>query len=321
MTHDGPAPGWIPSRLSTGAGGVRCEWIDAAGIRITEPFFEMTLARCRHEGRARAWSTLEHLREQAERAPHISPAFIFHVSRCGSPLFSQLLGLDERAVVLSEAPLLDEILRSDRPDREPLFAAALRLLGRRRSVGEARLFVKTDCWHMFYAPLIRRLYPGAPFILLYRSPAAVLGSQKKAHASHMVPGLIPRAPFQIEYAPARTSLDQYGARVLERHYTAMLEVAAHDRNSLLVSYDEGFPAAFLRAADWLSLAFDKDHLRRVRERCGYHGKRPHDTFGGDAMPPLDGVDLSALQSLFHDLEARRGQAHCVSGPARHTVPR
>ena len=181
---------------------------------------------------------------------------------------------------------------------------------------EQRLVVKTDCWHLFHAPVLRRLYPDAPFILLYRSPDAVLGSQHKARGSHMVPGLIARAPFEIAYDPARMTLDQYGAAVLERHYQAMLDLSAHDPHTLLVNYAEGFPAVFLRAAAWLGLSFDDAQVGRIRERCGFHGKRPQDAFGGDRMPSLDGVDLTPLQGLFDRLETGRAAGALPPGTAR-----
>lgn len=296
---------WIPERIVAEGDDERCRWVDVAQLRFTDPFFESTLARRRREGRAERWSPLSHLHDEAAAAvaPLVPAAFIFHVSRCGSTLFSQLLGLDERAIVLSEVPLLDRILRSAWPERERLFASVLRLLGRPR-FGETRLFVKTDAWHLFHAATLRRLYPQAPFILLYRSPAGVLGSHQRMRGMHMVPGLLMDTPLCVDYDPARASLDQYAGRVLERYYRAMLDAAA-DPHSLLVSYAEGFPAALLRAARWLELSYDEDSLRRVHERCGYHGKKPHEAFGAERLPALPDVDLTVLEVLFDQLEHRR----------------
>lgn len=313
MTAAAPASAWIPSRLSAAGDGVHCEWVDAAGIRFTDPFFETTLARCRRDGRARMTSTLDHLCDLAEQTAPVSPVFIFHVSRCGSTLLGQLFGIDERAIVLSEAPVLDDILGLDPKHGDRAFDAALRLLvnpsGPGASGSGADLcIVKTDCWHVFHAARIRRLYPDARFILLYRSPGAVLGSQRKARGMHMVPGLLPQLPFRVTYDPAHMSLDQYAAQVLARHYQTMLELAASDRHSLLVNYGEGFPDAFLRAAEWLGVAIDAAHAARARERCAFHAKRPQETFAADATPPPGDADLAPLDALFNQLEARRAAA-------------
>jgi hypothetical protein len=306
MNGAAPAPCWIPERIITdGAGAERCRWIDMAGVRFTDPFFDDTVRRRRRNPQAERWSTVAELLDEAAAVPAVDDVvFIFHVSRCGSTLLSQLFGLDEGTLVLSETPLLDAILRSGRDDRARLFDAALRLLGRARGEGASRLVVKTDCWHLFHAATLRRQYPKARFVLLYRRPAAVLASHQKMRGMQMVPGLLD-APWRVPYDPEQLSLDQYGALVLERLYAAMLSVAAADERSLLVSYEEGFPGAFLRTSRWLDLSFDHEDLRRIQERCGYHAKRPEEAFGAEMMPSLEGVDLRALESLVAALEQRR----------------
>ena len=120
-----------------------------------------------------------------------------------------LLGLDPQVIVLSEVPVLDEWLRSSLAERDPLFAATLRLLGQRRFGNEHALFVKTDCWHIFFADRLRRLYPETPFILLYRSPEAVLVSHRKIRGTQMVQG------------PSRTPRSRSHSTRLYRTWTSM----------------------------------------------------------------------------------------------------
>lgn len=315
MSGAAPPPCWIPERLVTGiTGDVRCRWIDVAGLRFTDPFFDSTVTRRRRDSPSERWSTVTELLDEAATVPAVDDVvFIFHVSRCGSTLLSQLFGLDERTLVLSETPLLDAILRTN-GDRERLFDAALRLLARRRDGAGCRLVVKTDCWHVFHAATLRRLYPRARFVLLYRRPAAVLGSHHKMRGMQMVPGML-ETPFHVPYDSERLSLDQYGAAVLEHYYAAMLDIAAADEGSLLTGYEEGFPAVFLRAAEWLGHSFDPDRLRQIHERCGYHAKRPHETFGAETLPSLTDVDLGPLDALFAALEQRRARLLQPSSPA------
>ena len=301
-------PRWIPVRIAVdGTGERRCHWVDLTGIRVTDPFFESTLSRRR--SRLDRWSTVGEFYDEAATVPEVADlTFIFHVSRCGSTLLSQLFCLHDGTLVFSEAPLLDEILNSDRPDREALFIATLRLLGRLRAGAGEHVVVKTDCWHVFHAARLRRLYPQARFVLLYRRPAAVLASHQKARGMQMVPGALAHAPFvDVRYDCERMSLDQYAALVLERIYAAMLEIATVDERSLLVSYEEGFPELVLRVADWLALSSDAGDLQRIRERCAYHGKRPGDIFVTETPPsPPPGVDLRSLESLFNALQRRQG---------------
>jgi hypothetical protein len=309
MNGAAPPPCWIPERIVTGnAGDDRCRWIDVADIRFTDPFFDDTVRRRRRDSQAERWSAADELFHEAATVPAVEDVvFIFHVSRCGSTLLSQLFGLDERTLVLSEVPLLDAILHTDRGDRERLFDAALRLLGRPRDGVAPRLIVKTDCWHVFDVQTLRRLYPQARFVLLYRRPAAVLGSHQKMRGMQMVPGLVD-APFHVPYDPETLSLDQYGAMVLERLYAAMLDVAATDERRLLVSYEQGFPDAFLQTAAWLGMSFDAEGLKQIQERCGYHAKRPDEKFGAETPPSLHDVNLRALDWLFAALEQRRAGA-------------
>lgn len=306
MSGAAPPPCWIPERIVTGnAGDDRCRWIDVAGVRFTDPFFDSTVSRRRRDTDTERWSTVVELLDEAATVSAVDDVvFIFHVSRCGSTLLSQLFGLDERALVLSEVPLLDAILRTDRADRERLFDAALRLLGRPGGEGDLRLVVKTDCWHLFHAATLRRLYPRARFVLLYRRPAAVLGSHQKMRGMHMVPGVL-ETPFHVPYDPAHVSLDQYAAAVLGHYYAAMLDISATDERCLLAGYEEGFPAVFLRTAEWLGRSFDPDGLRQIHERCAYHAKRPHEKFAAETLPSLTGVDLGPLDALFTALEQRR----------------
>jgi hypothetical protein len=305
MNGAAPPPCWIPERIVTGnAGDERCRWNDVAGVRFTDPFFDDTVRRWRQDSQAERWSTADELFHEAATVPAVDDVvFIFHVSRCGSTLLSQLFGLDEGTLVLSEVPLLDTILRTGGGDRERRFDAALRLLGRPRGGVDPRFVVKTDCWHLFDVGALRRLYPQARFVLLYRRPAAVLGSHQKMRGMQMVPGMLDT--LHVPYDPEKLNLDQYGAIVLERLYATMLDVAAADERSLLASYEEGFPAVFLRVAEWLGLSFDPERLAQIHERCGYHAKRPHETFGTETLPPLSGVDLAPLDALFAALEQRR----------------
>src|SRR5258705_13622399 len=99
---------WIPYRLFEEGGENYCRWLYLGDEKITEPFFEETIGKCRVLPENSRWltrcvSSLEVLPEWAQQVETISPtAFIFHISRCGSTLVSQLLGLQPVNIVLSE---------------------------------------------------------------------------------------------------------------------------------------------------------------------------------------------------------------------------
>jgi len=87
-----PPPSRVPVRIDAGW----VEWLDVGTLRFTDPFFENTVRRA---GR------------RAGIAPGPGPAgLIFHVSRCGSTLISQMLSTAGQ-LVLSEPPPVDDIFR------------------------------------------------------------------------------------------------------------------------------------------------------------------------------------------------------------------
>lgn len=292
---------WIPEKLIEADNEWSCRWVNAEDIRFTEPFFDESLSRCRWKQQFFT-SSSEKINEAAAQSESLQPAaFIFHVSRCGSTLFSQLLGLNEKNIALSEVPLLDQLLRSSLPQKEELFKNTLRILGRPR-FGEEKLFVKLDSWHIFFAKEIRKMYPDTPFILLYRSPEAVLASHRKMRGMHMIPGLIDASIFGIkEFDPQEIRIDQFGATVLASYYQEFLELSSSDPNTLLVNYAEGFPQAFLRAMNWAGISFTENELEAVSMRCGYHSKRPVEKIGEETHSLPADLDLSRLQELYSEL--------------------
>jgi hypothetical protein len=240
----------------------------------------------------------------AAAADAVEPTvFVFHVSRCGSTLFSQLFALDPRAIVVSEAPPLDDALAGDPQTRDARFADTLRLLGRRRFGDETHLVVKTDSWHLLEAGRLRAMYPRVPFILLYRDPRAVLASHRRVRGRQMVPGLIDPRRLGLSDADRASPLDDYGARVLERYYRALLEFSERDPLARLVAYEEGFPAAFLEAARWLGRSVAAADEARIADRCRFHGKRPEEAFDGDTLAASS--DRPELDRLYAGLEAAR----------------
>lgn len=277
-------------------------WLNRKGIPFSHPFFEETIAACRHRVRPTKTSTSAELEAWAQTADAVAPtAFIFHVSRCGSTLLSQLLALDENHIMLSEPPLLDQLL-----ERAPaLVPAALRMLAQRQHGQENALFIKTDSWHLCYHETLRKRFPDTPFILLYREPQAVLRSQQRQRGRHAVPGLVPVLAPLWDVTCTTDILDTYLANVLHAYYEKALQLVATDKHLLLLNYSEG-PMTWLEKM----FAFSQTELTpAMREaaynRSRYHGKYPEQTF---QEPAIAGAAPSFLQNAlqsYAQLEAIR----------------
>ena len=106
--------GWTPVEFT--AAGPSVEWCDLRGVRFDDPFFEQTVRRAMQDPYRllfRARTSVAALKDVFDRADRLELAgSVFHSSRCGSTLVCRMLGQLAGAVVLSEPPVLDDVLRA-----------------------------------------------------------------------------------------------------------------------------------------------------------------------------------------------------------------
>ena len=288
-----PLRHWIPYKLLPTTAQPNCRWLYLADYPLNAPFFGDTQQQCLshpfNSGAMVVESSLDGLINMAQTIPTVAPsAFIFHVSRCGSTLLSQLLSLNDRHIVLSEVPLLDTLLRlphgaetvADQSERA--FQAALRLLSHKRTGHETHVFIKMDSWHILTYETIRQLYPTTPFIFLYRSPDAVVRSQRRRRGMQAIPGLIPATFFGFTPEQlAGMDLDVYMAAVLERYFNTFLTVAGRDMNCLLINYQEDGMVMMDLLIRFLDLKLTDVDYAAMAQRCRYHGKYPDQTLSAE----------------------------------------
>lgn len=301
--------GWIPTQLLPQNGEWFCQWINTNGLPYTAPFFDETLTKIRGLSSNihpyKSASAIASLVEWAEDLPHVPPtAFVFHVSRCGSTLVTQLLGLDPTHVTLSEVPFIDELLRAkDLPDVASAVKAALICYGQNRTGIEQRLFVKTDSWHLSFYRELREWFPGVPFILLYRSPDEVLYSQQKRRGLHAVPGFI--EPELLGGAHGEVSLDEHMALVLEHYFTRLLAIARTEEHFLLVNYSEGIPLIVEKIAALTGTILDEHTREQMEVRSQFHAKYPEQAFSEERRGGPPPVFLEKAMHLYGELEEIR----------------
>lgn len=294
--------GWFPVALA--GNPPELVWRRVGDKRFVEPFFRDTLASLSNE------RLCCHTAVQAagEVDDALEPAaVIFHVSRCGSTLLTQMLATLPQCSVLSEPPVIDSFLRRQAADSDAGGSATLRSLVRalaqRRFAAERHFVLKLDSWHIHRLPLFRAALPDTPFLFLYREPGAVLASHRRRRGPQMVPGVI--APERLGLAPhdaATGDLDGYGAKVLEGFMVAALQHAAELR---LIDYAE-FPAIVW--SDLLarfSLACTEAQRDELRSRALRHSKEPARDFNGDPEAEDMRVDLGTVRRCYAKLDALR----------------
>lgn len=313
---------WIPYRLSVQDNMPYCHWLYTGDQPFNDPFFDDTIARCKslpqNSQPFRSGSSVDILPQWAAAIDTVPPAaFIFHVSRCGSTLFAQLLGLPEQHIVMAEVPFIDQLLRLPYQRKEvdtallqQALPAAFRLYGHKRKGIETHLFVKTDSWHLCFYRQLRQLYPHVPFILLYRSPNEVIQSQRRQRGMQAVQGVIEPAIFGFSQAGIQDySLDEYMAKVLEHYFMLMLEITATDANTMLVNYGEPVMEVMQRIAALTGITISEEVARQMEQRSHYHAKHPQQVFQEPATTEALPDYLATAMELYQQLDEKRLSLH------------
>ena len=308
---------WVPWKLSNS----QCEWLFTGNRKFTEPFFDDTVLVCRNldENRKhyKVISELEMLPEWADDTNTLIPSvIIFHVSRCGSTLLSQLLALDETHIVLSEVPFFDALLRLPYKEHaiETKIAcnylnAAIKYYGQKKSGNEKYLFIKSDSWHLHFYAQLRALFPSAHFILLYRNPLEVIQSHQKQRGMQSVPGIIEPAVFGFSKNIDEPNLDIYLANVLTGYFRVMIEITKNDPLALPVNYKEGMNNILKKVTAFTGLPVTKEIEERITDRSRFHAKHPHQLFTEDYKNVAIPGYLLPLLQLYGQLDTISSLRH------------
>jgi hypothetical protein len=307
---------WIPYRLTEENGQEVCRWMYTGNVLFTDPFFTDTIARCKNldynSRLLRSISNTAVMPEWGKQTDSIAPsAIIFHISRCGSTLISQLLGLQPANIVLSEVPFIDELLRNgfrkkNMNETLPLVKAAIGLYGTRRTAAQQNLFIKTDSWHIHFYNELRSLYPNVPFILLYRKPDEVICSQQKRRGMQAVPGVIEPEIFGFDINEAiQLSLDEYMGGVIETYLQTFIDILKKDKLAVPVNYNEGAMSIINKIASLTGITISESEKQAMQQRSSYHAKYPEQVFEEAEITESVQPYLQKSFCLYNELERIR----------------
>jgi hypothetical protein len=315
--------GWTPIHIVWQGSEPFVDWVLLGDERTTEPFFEQTIGHAMHHPfnmLFRHRTQMAALLELQQINPGAPPqGFIFHMSRCGSTLVSQMLASLPRNIVLSEAPPIDAVLRAHAKfphitdeQRIDWFRGMVSALGQRRHEAERDLFIKFDSWHLLDLPLIERAFPGVPWIFLYREPVEVMASHLRNRGGQMLPGYIKPEWLDLDMETvSRLSLDEYCARVLAKFCETALQHKDVGR-SLFVNYKQLPDIFFSSLMDHFQVSYTPDELERMRGVTQFNAKNPGITFASDTEDKQKAVTDEVRQlatrwvgPLYEELEVAR----------------
>lgn len=243
-------------------------------------------------------------------------AFIFHISRCGSTLLTQLLASLPDCVVMSEPPVVDSFLRRYyagmvQGEAGQTLRRIISALGQRRFAEERHLFVKLDSWHIASLPLFRNAFPDTPFLFLYREPHEVLASHRRQRGRQMVPGLVDGAMPPLEFTAAEPGdLDGHCVNMLESFFGA---ARRHADELLFVNYRQLPQLLWDDLLDFFAVSPAPSHLEAMKSSAGLHSKNGTQ-FLGDPPASASGASApcAAIAPYYRQLERLRQE----QGPFR-----
>jgi hypothetical protein len=312
--------GWTPVKVRF----PEAEWIFTAGCRFTEPFFEDTLRVCLRNPFTALFRVAAPL-PPANSAGHPT-GFIFHMSRCGSTLVSQMLAALPATLVISEAPPIDDILQAALPGAGQVealrsVAAALGLAG---AGDETRYFIKFDAWHIHSLALIRAAFPGVPWIFVYRDPIEVLVSHLRIPGRQTIAGAMDPAILGMAVSDiGQLNRQQWCARVLGNFCRKALEFR-EDPNGLFIDYRQlpGAVAGSIARHFGLSLSPAEENL--MREAARLDAKNPSLPFEPDTQKKQEtgkalqsDPDAAVLNALYRELKTSASALRTTAG---YSVP-
>jgi hypothetical protein len=313
---DNIVKGWVPVKLYPGDKDLQCRWLYVGNKKFTEPFFDDTIAARRvlpeNGFLNKRMSSVDELADRVKEVDAVKPtAFIFHISRCGSTLISQMLGMQPSNIILSEVPFFDELLRYGKKqdcmaEILPQLKAAIGLYSAKHNKNQQHLFIKADSWHIHFYKELRALYPTVPFFLLYRKPVEVLRSQQKKRGMHALPNFLEPAIFGFNKNDIeQMHLDEYIALVLEGYLISFLEILQNDRSAYAVNYHDGAMQIVDTIAAVTGIQISEEEKQLMQQRAGFHAKFPTQVFSEEMPDEPAPAFLKISCELYNKIEEIR----------------
>lgn len=257
--------------------------------RAVQPFYDEYISHCRQHlvnAFLTPQSSIKSLLLYAEQLPELPDpsGFIFHLSRCGSTLVSGCLAQLECCSVLSESPLLTDILLAQNiamEDKKSLLRLCLHLQGR-SSPEQPHVNVKWNAWDIFYWDVIREIWPKVPVLLLTRDPVEVIASHVRSSGRHMSgdPAL---AHIDLALQSANDqSLLAYRIQVLRVLMNKMRQVQAQP-NVRLLDYTSLNEDAIRGVCQSFGVTLDGTSSTIFGDRLTCYSKQPDKTFQEDGQ--------------------------------------
>lgn len=265
----------------------RVVWWARQETEFVEPFFDTTVInRIMSRGNLPPVITdvqgLHAVTGKETVQSHLYPTgFIFHVSRCGSTLVSNILSSSPRNWVIAEPRPINNLLLSlhqvDEVDRVRLVRGLIKSLGQATLASEENYFIKFSSWNVLLLPLIRQAFPDVPWVFLYRHPVEVMvsnikdaGGWVRLQNNKTFTDLVPSFVDMDAEAVADMNAQVYAASVLASYCDLARQEAGP--NTLFLNYDQLSEESLRVMLDFFQFQADEDEISSMMTRLGVYSK-------------------------------------------------
>jgi hypothetical protein len=299
--------GWTPIWIAADSTGPYADWCHLNGLRFTHPFFHETIDQAVQSPFNLLFcqrTSIDVLGEVDAARPGLYPkGFIFHMSRCGSTLISQMLAALPQNLVLSEPGPVDSILHAktwnpNLPEDQHItwLRWIVSVLGQPQQSGQTNYFIKFDSWNTLDLRLIHNAFPDVPWVFVYREPIEVLISNIQKFAGKMIPGVMNPALLGCDLISAlQMPREEYCARAVAKYCESAL--AHHQRNpGLFINYTQLPDAFFSSITSHFQMQWSASEIDVMRKVTQFNVKEPSRQFVADTA-----AKKQSASNLIHTL--------------------
>lgn len=163
--------GWLPAHIKYQNGDALVELVRLPECKIKEKFLHWDLNKCTEK----VYITMKKL-QKSHLPDAILSGQIFHLSRVGSTLVTEMLRVLDDYIVLSEPQCLSDIFLDPFGAPEEVKLNSIRtLLAVFSSVlGGKKIIIKWSSWKILHIDMLNKLYSDVPACFVVRDPVEVL---------------------------------------------------------------------------------------------------------------------------------------------------
>jgi len=307
---------WLPYRYNANSRSIY--WCLPDG-HASEPFQDESISRYRQSvllnNLIQPQTPLDLLTHQAVSVSKAQPAgFIFHLSRCGSTLVSGCLSELDSTNVLSESPVLTELLLDPGLTEAEQSRCLQYLINLQASVFPDRpdIVVKWNAWDIFRRELIRAVYPDLPSLFLVRNPVEILASHQLSVGRHMSGdpslGFLNRV-FEVDPAKALPVLD-FRINVLSG-LLAEMQSTGIGENILRLDYRQLDLVKIVEVCGCFDIPVSHAEMERIKARQAFHSKSPglrFDRHSAGKTNPFSAEEIAKIEQAFRRTDGSRDNA-------------